>query len=336
VQQREAARARGLSRRTIIFIVTNVISVASLYWVLSHSQWREFGTDIRELNWWWIALAVVADILVYVCHGWRWSLLLTPIERIPVFRSVQAVYVGLFANEILPFRTGELIRCYLQSQWSTIPFSVTISSAVIERFFDGLWLGLLLLFVIGRTPNMPEEIKVGGWLLLGVLLIGAAVLAVGFFHKERAHAVLGEKGWQRHLRVLIQDLHLIGHSRYPYFSALATIPYLLLQVVPIYASMRAFGFTPVTWGDATVLMVCLRLSSAVPQAPGNVGTFQLFTRQLLKVLGYPAADSGRFSFLLWLVVTLPLMVIGFIALLMTETKIGELHRRAKAEIPVSK
>ncbi len=336
MQHSEAARARGLSRRTIIFIATNVISIASLYWVLSHSRWREFRTDIRELNWWWIALAVAADILVYVCHGWRWSLLLTPVERIPVLRSVQAVYVGLFANEILPFRTGELIRCYLQSQWSTIPFSVTISSAVIERFFDGFWLGLLLLFVIGRTPNMPEEIKVGGWVLLSVLVIGAAVLAVGFFHKERAHSVLGEKGWQRHLRILIQDLHLIGHSRYLYFSALATIPYLLLQVVPIYASMRAFGFTPVTWGDATVLMVCLRLSSAVPQAPGNVGTFQLFTRQLLKVLGYPAEDSGRFSILLWIVVTMPLLVIGFVALLMTETKIGELHRRAKSEIPVSK
>jgi hypothetical protein len=304
--------------------------------VLSHSQWREFKTDIRELNWWWIALAVVTDILVYVCHGWRWSLLLTPIERIPVFRSVQAVYVGLFANEILPFRTGELIRCYLQSQWSTIPFSVTISSAVIERFFDGFWLGLLLLLVIGRTPNLPDEVKVGGWVLLGLLVIVAALLAVGFFHKERAHEVLGEKGWQRHLRVLIQDLHLIGHSRYLYFSALATIPYLLLQIVTIYACMRAFGFTPVTWGDATVLMVCLRLSSAVPQAPGNVGTFQLFTRQLLKVLGYPAADSGRFSILLWIVVTGPLLLIGFLALLMTETKIGELHRRAKAEIPVAK
>ena len=83
-------------------------------------------------------------------------------------------------------------------------------------------------------------------------------------------------------------------------------------------------------------MVCLRLSSAVPQAPGNVGTFQLFTRQLLKVLGYPAEDSGRFSILLWIVVTAPLLVIGFIALLMTETKIGELQRRVKSEIPVSK
>jgi glycosyltransferase 2 family protein len=54
------------------------------------------------MNWWWVSLAVVDDILVYVWHGWRWSLLLKPIADIPMMRSVRAVYVGLFANESSP------------------------------------------------------------------------------------------------------------------------------------------------------------------------------------------------------------------------------------------
>ena len=75
--------------------------------------------------------------------------------------------------------------------------------------------------------------------------------------------------------VFIEDLHRIGHSRFLYFSAAVSIPYLLIQIVPIYAIMQAYGFDGVTWSQAGALMVLLRLGSVVPQAPGNVGLFQV-------------------------------------------------------------
>ena len=99
-------------RRRLVFILTNVLSIACLWWVLHDQKWAEFWEDLRTLHWGWVILAVVSDIAVYVVHGWRWSLLLKPIEEIPMWRSVQAIYVGLFANEILPFRTGELIKSF--------------------------------------------------------------------------------------------------------------------------------------------------------------------------------------------------------------------------------
>ncbi len=328
-----------VSRRTqrVVAIATYIISIVCLWWVLRNSRWQEFRADVREIAWWWVALAVVADIAVYVCHGVRWSMLLAPVERIPILRSVQSVYVGLFANEVLPFKPGEIIRCYLQSRWGTIPFSVTLSSAFIERFFDGVLLGLALIVIIGRTPDIPVEIRIGAWALVGVLVIGALLLGVAIFYKERATTALSGEGWRRHLRVLIHDLHLIGHSRYLYYAAALTIPYLALQVVPVYASMRAYGFADASWSDAAMLMICLRLSSAIPQAPGNVGTFNYITSQLLtRVSRYGADVAGRFSILLWLVVTLPLVIVGLIALMFTGTHIRDLHLEAKSEMPVPK
>ncbi len=302
-----------------------------MWWVLHHARWQEFRSDVREISWRWIILAVIADILVYFCHGWRWTMLLTPIERIPVLRSVQSVYVGLFANEVLPFKPGEVIRCYLQSRWGTIPFSVTLSSAFIERFFDGVLLGAALLVIINRTPDIPMEIRVGAWALVGVLVIGAVLLGIAIFHRERATTALSGEGWRRHVRVLIHDLHLIGHSRYLYYAAGLTIPYLVLQVVPVYASMRAYGFTDAAWSDAAMLMICLRLSSAIPQAPGNVGTFNYITSELLtRVSRYGADVASRFSIMLWIVVTLPLAIVGLIALMFTGTHIRDLHLEAKS------
>ena len=130
---------------------------------------------------------------------------------------------------------------------------------------------------------------------------------------------------------------MIGHSKYLYYSALATIPYLLMQIVPFYALMHAYDFGDASWAVAAVLMIVLRLGSAVPQAPGNVGAFQALAVVLLShVFGYDTGFAKRFSVVLWAVVTLPLLVVGFFALVITGARIGELSRRAKAEIPVHK
>ena len=68
----------------------------------------------------------------------------------------------------------------------------------------------------------------------------------------------------------MDDLGLIGHSRYLAVAFVQSLPYLLLQVIPIWATFRAYGFD-LSIGVAFALMVMLRLGSAVPQAPGNLG-----------------------------------------------------------------
>jgi glycosyltransferase 2 family protein len=326
------------TRRRLFLWATNIVSIACLWWVLHDLNWHEFAADVRVIHWRWVIVAVVADVLVYFWHGWRWSLLLTPVERIPLMRSVRAIYVGLFANEVLPLRTGEVIRCYLQARWSSIPFSVTLSSALIERIFDGFWLVLCMLIVVKRVPGLPRFI-IDAAVVLGVfVLVGAVIVAFAMFYRQRAHAAFSsESKFHRHVRVLIEDLHRMGHSRFLYFAALATIPYLLTQIVPIYAMMWAFDFADTSWGVASVLMIVLRLGSAIPQAPGNVGTFQyLAVLVLFKVFGYDEKFAKEFSLVLWAVVTVPLLLAGFIALAFTEAHIGELSRTAKSEMPVAR
>lgn len=323
-------------RKTLFFVLTNLISIACLWWVLHDQKWAEFWDDLKTLHWGWVTLAVVSDILVYVLQGWRWSLLLRPVDNIPTWRSVRAVYVGLFANEVLPFRAGELIRCYLQADWSKVPFTVSLSSAVVERVFDGFWLVIGLGLATMLVPQLPGFVMDGA-IVLGVFVLAAGLLlALAMFHKHRMHRMLKRSGWQKHLLILIEDLYVIGHSRYLYYSALMSVPYLLLQVVPFYAMMRGYGFVDSGWGDAAMLMVVMRLSSVVPQAPGNVGTFQYLLAHLLMMLQYGEGYSKRFSFIMWAVITMPLLVVGSIALIITGVSLASLHRDAKAEIPVLK
>jgi uncharacterized protein (TIRG00374 family) len=338
-----SSQSKSQSKRTshIFTAITLVLSVACLAWALQGISWTELWEDIRELDWRWVAVAAVADVLIYVVQSWRWSLVLLPVAPVSPWASVGAIYVGLFVNEVLPLHAGELIRCFLLARWSKIPISVTMASALIERIFDGMLLIVGLFLSLRYIRHFPlssghtraiEIITTGSFLLAIPLLLCAGLLAVTMFWREQAlDAVLDARlfSWAH---VFIEDLHRIGHSRYLYFSVAVSIPYLLIQIVPIYAIMQAYGFDGVSWAQAGALMVLLRLGSVLPQAPGNIGLFQVVSTLVLTLYGVPVATARRFAAILFAVVTVPLLIVGFVALVASGAKMGDLQREAQAEM----
>lgn len=320
-------------RSRILLIVINVASVASLIWTLRGAHLGEFKDDLRSMDWWWVGLAVAADICVYLWHGVRWRTLLRPILRLKYWEPVRAIYVGLFANEVLPFRAGEVLRCYLLARNPDLPLSVSLTSGLIERVFDGVWLSLCIVLMVRWTP-IPHGLHYlvdGGYVLAGIVLAVGIVVAVAMFLPHRTHAMLAGTGWQKQFRILMDDLELMGHSGSLVMSFLQSLPYLLLMVIPIYASFRGYGFD-LPLDAAFALMVILRLGTVVPQAPGNLGLFQFLVKEsLVKIFNVVPDEAARFSLLLWGIVTLPLLVAGALSLGVTEAKLSDLNEAAQAE-----
>jgi len=328
-------------RSRVFATITIVLSLACLGWALHGVNWRELGGEIKKLDWRWVAVAALADILVYLIQGYRWALILRPVGTANTWSAVRAIYVGLFSNEVLPLRAGELIRCFLMARWSEIPTSVTLASALIERIFDGIILIVGLFFSLNYLRHLPLSphraraitiLSDGSIFLTALVLVCGVLLAVAMFWRQQALDVLLNARMFSWVHVFIEDLHLIGHSRYLYFSLIASVPYLLLQVAPIYAVMQAYRLGEASWTQAAVLMVLLRFGSVVPQAPGNVGLFQVLSTLALTMFGYQQDLARRFALILWSVVTLPLLIVGFVALVATGAKVAEIHREAKAEM----
>ena len=316
-----------------------LFSLGCLVWVLQGVDYHEMASDIRSLHWGWVAFAVAADIGVYVYQAWRWNLLLQPVCRPSLWRSVQAIYVGLFSNEVLPLRPGELIRSYLQAHWCEVPFSVAFASAIIERLLDGVWLVAAFALVASRPSRagvaLPRDVTdLAKALGIFVGVCGAA-LAFAMYWKRRAHAAIPKSRWGLKLRVLIEDLHIMGRSRYFYMAAVASLPYLLFQVVPVYALIRSYdldlGVVP-----ALVVLVIWRLATVLPQAPGNIGSSQAALVLAFALFGVDKTTASGLSLVMWAAITLPLLFGGFIALTFTDAKLSELcaHARAKASAPV--
>ena len=304
------------------------VSAVCLVWVLHNYNIRELASAIRTLDWKWVALAAASDLSVYVVHGWRWNTLLGPVVRLRFWRTVQAIYIGLFANEVLPLRVGELIRCYLLAHWNDFRISLSLASAGVERLIDGFYMLAAFLVTAGFVRRIPRDLIILVQLIGVLLLIGAAVLIWVIYHKQHVHFVIRESRWSATLRHIVEGLHLMGNRRTIGFTILISGLYLGLQVVSVWALMNAYGFDLSFWVAGGVLAI-VRFATVVPNAPGNVGLFQVACVLALRLFDVERDAAKTFSFVMFFALTMPLLIGGAVATALTGVNIGELRERAQ-------
>jgi glycosyltransferase 2 family protein len=304
------------------------LSAGCLFWVLRGYPLGELLPNIRSLDWKWVTLAVMADLAVYVVHAWRWNTLLFPVARLGLWSTVQAIYIGLFANEVLPLRVGELIRCYLLAHWNNLRLSLGFASAAVERIIDGIWMLVAFMITAGFVRALPRDLTLSVQILGSLLILATAALAWIVSHKRHAHVVLGESRWASTFRHIVEGLQLMGNLKTLSLTALISIIYLALQIVFVYALMKAYGLDLSFWVAGGVLTI-VRLSTAVPNAPGNIGLLNFAVVFALRLFEVEQNDAKTFSLIFYAVQTFPLLIAGAIATALTGTNIGELRDRAR-------
>src|SRR5262245_5888298 len=120
----DLSRPRKRIPKWLLPVLGYTLSAVSLVWVFHGFNLQQTLSDLESLDLRYVTVAVIFDLSVYLSHGWRWNILLRPVARPSFWRSVQAIYIGLYANEVLPLRTGEVIRCYLLAHWNHLPITL--------------------------------------------------------------------------------------------------------------------------------------------------------------------------------------------------------------------
>jgi len=304
------------------------LSLGCLLWVLHGYRVNELPRDIRTLDWRWMSVAILADLAVYVAHGWRWNTLLAPVVRLRLWRTVQAIYIGLFANEVLPLRAGELIRCYLLAHWSDLRLSLSFASAAVERLIDGVWMLLAFFITAGFVRGVPKDLVILVQVLGALIILSAGALLWIVSTRREAHAVDSESRWASTLRHVVEGLQLMGNLRTLGATSLISLLYLFLQVFTVYALMKSYLLDLSFWVAAGVLAI-IRVATVVPNAPGNVGLLNVACVVALRLFDVETDVAKTFSFILLAAQALPLLLGGAIATALTGLNIGELHARAQ-------
>lgn len=324
-------------------IVGYAVAAACLVWVFHDVHGDKLLALARSIRWGWVAVAIALDVLSYVCQGVRWRFLLKPAGGISLVRATQAIYAGLFTNELVPLRAGELVRAYLVSRWRAIAFVDVLPSIAVERFFDGIWLavgiGLTAIFV-----PLPENLVRAADALGVAVLLAAAFLAALIIRKKRARASAPsapKRIWKplRFFATLLDRLARgigeIGTSRYFFYSLFSSPLIFVCQILAFWSVMEACGLgLPLSTG-AAVFMI-LYLGTAVPNAPSNIGTYQFFTVVGLSLFGVEKTTAAGFSVAVFVILTVPLWIMGIVAIAGTGMRLGDIRTEIGALISRSR
>jgi len=331
----KAGKGAPRSSNTWKAILGYGIAGLCLLWVFHDFRIGELLRSVKTINWWWVAAAVFFDIFSYVCQGMRWSMLLSPIARIRTLQAIQAIYAGLFVNEILPMRVGEVLRAYLVSRWASIYFSAVIPSILVERFFDAIWLALLFGITVLGVPLPKYLVDVEEILGFGVLAATALFIYL-VFYKQSDGTVLSNNArrqpgiirWAiKIIAEMAEGVRGIGRSRF-FYAALGVSMFLLLgQILSYWFVMLAYGLKLSFWHGAAILLI-VHVGTAIPGAPSNLGTYQFFTVVGLTLFGVDKTLAASFSLIVFLILTIPLWAIG----LLVFSRLGLNLRMIRTEI----
>lgn len=317
-----------------------LFALAGLIWVFHDVHPQRLLSTIHINNWSLLGLAVFFDVLTYVLQGVRWKLLLSPIGRIRSIKATQAIYVGLFTNEVVPLRFGELVRAFLASRWLKAGIGAVVPSMVVERFLDALWLVAGIGCVTMIVP-LPTNLVRAGDVLGALVLIATAVFVWLVFRKEQEFEhgknveVNGPRGSKIAAAVLgfaakvATGLGRIGLSRNFYLATVLSAAMLACQGLAVWFIMLACGMKLGILAGASVLLI-VRLGTAIPNAPANVGSFQFFTVLALSLFGVDKTLAAAFSIVDFAVLTVPLWAIGLFSLAATGMSFGAIRSEVTA------
>ena len=324
----EAPPKRRKTPQWLVPAVGYTVSAASLVWVFSKFPYAQLGDHIRTLDWRWVWLAVAFEIAVYFFDAWRWQKLLAPVKEPSFGLCLQSVFVGLFANDVLPAKAGELIRCFLLSYETGIPLSLAFTSQIILRLMDGVWIVLLYLMVTLQIGTHPVVRDVMWGFGIGVVVVAALALFI-LFRRHHAHHFFKNTSWAGSFVHLLDGVHRLGHWPALRNAMLISALYWLAQTLAIWALTRADRFD-LGISAAAFLLVVKAVVTLIPNAPASMGAYQAAAMYGLGLLLVEHANAQIFAEIMFWFLTLPVAIGGALAVAFTGVDITALHRRAAA------
>lgn len=107
-----------------------------LYLAFKGQDMDRILSDLRDADYFWVFMSLLAVWLAHVMRAVRWRMLIRPLGYRPKFSNTyHAVIIGYLANLALP-RMGEITRCGVLNRTDKVPVNALIGTVITERLID--------------------------------------------------------------------------------------------------------------------------------------------------------------------------------------------------------
>lgn len=344
--------------RWIKFGLGIAVSVASMTWALWDAKLAETWNAVVSASWaktLFLYLFILAAIHLF--RTLRWGNLLSGLEKVPFNKLNEASAIGFMMLVVLPFRLGEFARPFLIAQRSSVRRSAAMTTVVLERIADILFIAVLLLVLMFFLPSTAPNygviqkgaigmflISTGGFAFLLLArwkhdpVVGLLRKVFGLAGKERAEKVVGiVDGFVGALKQLPDNKNLA-------LFLLWTTAYWVVNGFGMMvfadgfdcsgADGRACQVLNVDLYQAYFLLCVVIIGMLIPAGPAGAGTTQVALIVGLQVF-FPdevVKSSGvAFSIALWVVQVVQQILTGLFFMLRSHSSFTDIAGKLNEE-----
>lgn len=294
-----------------IFLALRNVDLAEVWRALSNSRagWISWGL-------FFVAASHVIKLL-------RWKILLgPPAKGLPWLSLLSALSISQMFNILLPLRLGEIHRIWAVGRRGP-GRSFVLGTIVLEKFFDLLVLGAMLLALLLVWPVGKMQLPAWFTQPVGFLIVLTALISLFLFltiagrvwivgQAQKLAKFLPQRWQTRLLGGLQNGLRSLKILRQPAsWAALAFTSASIWAAAALtnHVILLAMGIElPVT--ASLLLLIALQLVFSLPGAPGKLGTFELTCIVSLAVFGVQQPLALSYGILLHALAYLPVVLAG--------------------------
>lgn len=321
-----------------------LISLALLVFVFYGTDLRTIGDTFRTANYFFLLPAILLYFIGVLFRAFRWHFLLRSIKPIGTVRLFQVTVIGYMANDLLPFRIGELVRSYILGETEQISKASTLVTILLERVFDGV---TLLIFIGTASFFLPLQDSFRTLLLIGSILFAVVIVGLILVVTFRSvfdpliHRLLNllpAKWSGQALKLLDSFFHGLSVLRSPVDALLALGFSILAWLLEagMYAVL-AMAFAIVIPLPVFVLATAVaNLVTIVPSTPGYVGVFDAPVKAILATFGVDPNIAASYTLLLHATLILPVVLLGLVLTWRLGLSLGQLSKRSQVKTVTEK
>lgn len=268
-----------------------LVTIFALYYAFRSIDWLDLVKNLQSADPLWILVAIALTVLSYLMRARRWqSLLLSPL--LSFYNSYQVLILGFFMNNILPARTGELIRAHLGAKVCKLSRAQVLASIAAERLVDGL--SISLMFVLFSFGVGDQEIsKELGYVALFFAFVAFATLTTLIFREKLFNLIESILNLFNHKASIYihEKFQVFVNGLAPLVSKKSFLRISLWSIIIWFVELSVYysvnnAFTADLSVQACVLfLVAVNFSSLIPSAPGAIGVIEAVGSAVLVSIG---------------------------------------------------
>lgn len=299
-----------------------LISAVALYLAVREVSLREVIASFTRANYAGLVGFTVISFLAIVLRAYRWYFLLRPHHRCRFQSLYFGEAIGFMSNNLLPARLGEFVRAFTLSRREPVGTGLALGTMLVERFFDGLILAMILVAVpwVHDLPPWVIQLRTIATVLMGVAILlmillvrhPEAVVRFSMFCSQFLPR-RGQVGVGRWMRSFLTGTEMLKDVGLVVRVAFLTVVLWIFQGWGYKLALDGFGVS-LPLGGPYFVQSFVNFGIALPSSPAFIGTFEFFFQKSLSLFAIPQDLALSAAIGVHLAIFLPTTLAGIVCL----------------------